>query len=75
MTALSKMCKVEEEEEERAIKSLPEQPGMTHTTEFIWEGGREAEGERERERPTSSSHLKIISGNKPRRRVWWSLTH
>lgn len=32
---------------ERAIKSLPEQPGMTHTTEFIWEGGREAEGERE----------------------------
>lgn len=32
---------------ERAIKSLPEQPGMTHTTEFIREGGREAEGERE----------------------------
>lgn len=40
-------------EGERAIKSLPEQPGMTHTTEFIREGGegegREAEGERGRE--------------------------
>ena len=74
-----------EEGGERAIKSLPEQPGMTHTTEFIrkrgrWgEGNREREKERERERERgqrrASWHLKIISGNKPRKRLWWSLTH
>lgn len=34
---------------ERAIKSLPKQPGMTHTTEFIQEGGRERGKQRERE--------------------------
>lgn len=54
---------------ERAIKSLPEQPGMTHTTEFVHEGG---EG---KEKLKLSSHLKIISGNKPRKRMWWRLTH
>lgn len=58
---------------ERAIKSLPKQPGMTHTTEFVHEGGRE-EGNK-KERLALSSRLKIISGNKPRKRLWWSLTH
>lgn len=32
---------------ERAIKSLPEQPGMTHTTEFVHEGGREEGNKKE----------------------------
>ena len=63
-----------EEGGERAIKSLPEQLGMTQTTEFIREGGWE-ERNGEKERPATSSHLKIISGNKPRKRLWWSLTH
>lgn len=49
---------------------------MTHTAEFIQEGGKgRREGEREEERPASSSHLKIISGNKPGKRLWWSLAH
>lgn len=66
MTALSETVHVEGGGE-RAIKSLPEQAGMTHTTEFIQEGGWErGKQKREEERPASSSRFKIISGNKPK---------
>lgn len=53
---------------ERAIKSLPKQPGMTHTTDFIHkrENGR---GKWKKGRLELGSHLKIISGNKPTKGV------
>lgn len=51
---------------------------MTHTVEFTqegWGGGGWGGERQEQSRPASNSHLEILSGNKPGKRLRWTHTN